>query len=77
MQMLRQKGRTAQHMEKTAKSLSSVLSVLSGSFLSIRSPADFRQAYRTLPFSRKKSFFLQMPIDKTEKSIIIKSGKHW
>lgn len=28
MQMLRQKGRTAQHMEKTAKSLSSVLSVL-------------------------------------------------
>ena len=37
MQMLRQKGRTAQHMEKTAKSLSSVLSVLSGSFLSIRS----------------------------------------
>ena len=40
-------------------------------------PADFRQAYRTLPFSRKKSFFLQMPIDKTEKSIIIKSGKHW
>lgn len=76
--MLRQKGRTAQHMEKTAKSLSSVLSVLSGSFLSIRS---FRRTSARLTAHcrshEKNHFFLQMPIDKTEKSIIIKSGKHW